>query len=93
MANAFGSTTVTSTAEKILSADPKRKGFILDNSSTVTVFLGFNNTVTATGSTKGISLRADSTLTNAALDENYRGDVFAITASSNATVEKWDWQQ
>lgn len=80
----IGQVTVTTTATQIAVADTSRHSLIIINhSSTVSIYLSYANTVTAT---TGILLGPLQSITIEGMDDA----VWGITAAGSAVVSWWD---
>jgi len=91
MANAsYNTVTVADTATQILAANARRKGCLIRNNSSQTVYLGFDSSVTTSN---GLPLGANETLMNSGQFEAYRGAIYGIVASSTSDVRYWDFGQ
>ena len=91
MANAqFNTFTVTTSALEVIASNSRRKGFILHNNSSATIFWGFDNTVTTSN---GLPLLASATHFNSGLADGYRGSVFVIVAASTSNMRFQEWGQ
>jgi len=88
VANSFNTVTITTSATEIVAADTARKGSIMKNTSSGTVFLGQDNTVTTSN---GLPLLQDETFINAGFQDCWRGTVFGIVAASTSDVRFWNW--
>ena len=92
MASAVKSVSVTTSAVSLIAANRRRISLIIHNLSTsVTVYIGIDNTVTAsTASTAGEALLPGERLTISFEGDTfqylYRGAFFGITASGTADV-------
>jgi hypothetical protein len=85
---AFNTVTITTSATKIVSANPNRQSLLLSNTSAGTVYLGADNTVTKDN---GIPL-----LQNVLFVENdcgsrmYLGDVWGIVTAETSNLRYWE---
>lgn len=78
--------TVNDSADQILAAASTRRGAVVVNNGSVTVFLGKSASVTTSN---GIPLAAGQSFT---VDgREYLGPVFGITASGSADVRYWEF--
>jgi len=89
MANSYNTVTVTSAATLVKAANSWRAGITLYNVGTATVYVGTDSSVT---SSTGMPVAQ-----GGAYDfngwEGYRGDIYAITASSTADLRYLEWTQ
>lgn len=75
--------TATTTAGQLLADNPNRRAAQFRNTdASVSVFIGRDNTVTSSGSTKGMELKAGEVYT----DRVSRDAWYVITASSTADI-------
>jgi hypothetical protein len=80
--------TVSGTATKIVSANPKRISIVIQNLDSQTVYIGGTNTITA-GEEPFI-------LENGSFQEDnsggrmWKGDIYGITSTSTADVVYWE---
>ena len=74
--------TVGTSAVQLAAASTSRKNVVIVNAGTATIYLGKDNTVTATGATGGIPLPAGATLT----DENTTDAWWAISGTAGQDV-------
>jgi hypothetical protein len=85
---AFNTITITTTATKIVSANPNRQSLILANVGTGTVYLGPDDTVTKDN---GVPLLQDGTFTE---DDGgsrmFMGDVWGIVEASTSDLRYWE---
>jgi hypothetical protein len=88
MAVSYNTVTVNATATLILGANPDRRGFIIQNLGIVTVYLGFDSSVSTAN---GISILANGSYVNSGSAECYRGDYYGIAASSTADCRYEEW--
>jgi hypothetical protein len=81
---AYGTKTVANSATLIVDANPQRIGLILVNTSTQTVYLGHDTSVTTAN---GIPLKTDMNLTeDSSGTKMYMGPFYGITANSTSDV-------
>lgn len=89
MSQQFNAVTVQSSgATSILTANNARRGFIVKNNGSVTVYVGMDSTVTTSSGV--LLLPQDSWSVNG--DRCYRGAIFGIAASATADVRFWEWE-
>ena len=85
---AFNTVTITTTATKIVSANPNRQSLLLSNTSAGTVYLGADNTVTTAN---GLPLVQDGTLTE---DDGgsrmFMGEVWGIVGAGTSDLRYWE---
>ena len=85
---AFNTVTITTSATKIVTANPNRQSLILANTGTGTVYLGPDNTVTTAN---GTPLLQDGTLTE---DDGgsrmFMGDVWGVVATGTSDLRYWE---
>lgn len=84
----YGASSVTTTATLILDAEPWRKGALLCNNSTVTIYLGLDSNVTTT---TGFPLTASGTFATNDVAGVWRGKIYGIAASGSADVRYWEF--
>lgn len=84
----YNAVTVTNVATLILPSNPSRRGALVYNNGTVTVYLGFDSSVT---STTGLPLVAGATYNDSGDSDLYRSDIYGITASSSSDVRFHEW--
>lgn len=80
--------TVTNSATLIISANSRRKRiYIVNNSDSVTIYLGSSASVT---SSNGLPLYPNQAIHNEFISEGYAGDIYGITSASTADVRYWE---
>jgi len=88
MANQYNTFTATTSAQEIIPANSKRKGFNLDNTSSVTCYWGFDSSVTTAN---GFPLRPSATHFNSGQQDNWRGAIYIIAASGTVDIRFQEW--
>ena len=84
-------TSVSTAATQILAPNARRIGFSLQNTGTVTVFIGFSASVT--NSVLGARLKPDGFF---GLNEHlgvWKGNIFGITSSGTSTISGSEWRE
>ena len=90
MASTYGAVTVQSASPTlIIGANGYRKGTLITNNSTVTIYLGFDSSVTTS---TGTPVLASGYFRNSGERDAWRGDIYGIAASSTANVRYMEWQ-
>jgi len=84
----YNAVSVGSTATLIMAANNERKGCVIFNNGTNTIYLGMDSAVT---SSTGLPILANATFSNSNLQALWRGAIYAITASSTSDVRFWEW--
>lgn len=85
---AFNTVTITTTATLIAANNAKRQSLMIANTSSGTVFLGPDNTVTTAN---GIPLLQDGNLTeDSGGTRMFMGDVYGIVAAGTSDVRYWE---
>ena len=91
MANtSYNTVTVTATATQIIAGDSQRKGLIIHNNSSATVYVGPDASITTANA---IPILANNTLIMSGFQEAYRGPLYGIVATGTADVRYFDWGQ
>lgn len=85
---AYGSKTVTTSATEILSANTKRKGFIIGNTSTKVAYIGPDNSITVNNA---IPLYQYQNLTKDKIPEGWLGPIYAIVENGTADLRYWEF--
>lgn len=84
----FNTFTVTTSALEVLAGNSRRRGNILHNNSSVTIFWGLDNSVTVSN---GMPLLPSATLFNSGNADAYRGPIFVIVAAGTANLRFNSW--
>lgn len=84
----YNTVSVGSTATVILAANNLRKGSLITNTGTTTVYIGFDANVTTSN---GLPLIQNSTLVNSGDGECWRGTIYGIVASSTSDCRYWEY--
>ncbi len=84
----YNAVSVGATATLLLAANNERKGCLIFNNGTNTIYLGMDANVT---SSNGIPLLANATFSNSNLHALWRGAIYAITATSTSDTRFWEW--
>jgi len=86
----YGAVTVDTTVGGILimASNPLRKGCLIVNNGSVTIYLGMDNSVT---SSTGLPLAANATFNNSGFNDLWKGAIWGITASSSSDTRFWEW--
>jgi hypothetical protein len=87
---AYNTISVADSATLIVAANSARKGLLIVNAATSTVYLGPDANITTAN---GIPLLQNGSFNNAGLDAAFRGSVYGIVASGTADVRYWEWIQ
>lgn len=90
MANNYNSATITTSATRIVSLKNTRRGTLIFNNSSQTVYLGMDNLVTTSN---GLPLVSNATFMSSGYLDIWRGDVWAIVAATTSDVRFWDWEE
>jgi hypothetical protein len=80
--------TVSGTATKIVSANPKRISIVIQNTGVQTVYLGADNTVTS--ASDPFILQNGSFQEDNSGGRMWKGDIYGITSTSTADVVYWE---
>lgn len=90
------SVSVTNTATLIIGANSRRQSIMIENEdSSVTVFIGEDSSVTASGNitNDGVGIAPGGTFAeDAGGTRVYKGDIYGIVASGTADVRYWERQ-
>ena len=81
-------TVQSSSATKVIASNPTRKGFFVYNNGTVIIYVGMDSSVTTS---TGTPVFPNSTFDMENQNSAWRGDVWAIAASSTADCRYWEW--
>lgn len=88
MANTQNTVTVASTATLVLAANTWRRGFnIYNTGGAQTIYIGFTSGVTTA---TGTPILVNASFTSDGMN-NYKGDIYAITASSTSDARYLEW--
>jgi hypothetical protein len=78
---------IKTTATLIAAANSKRANILIVNGGAATVYVGFDDTVSVTGSTNpGTALLAQSEMGN----DTYVGDIYGIAVAAGVTLSVWE---
>jgi len=86
----YNTFTATTSAQLIIVANSRRKGFNLHNTSAVTCYWGFDSSVTTSN---GFPLLTNGTHFNSGTSDGYRGDVYILAITGTADVRFQEWGQ
>lgn len=86
----YNAVTISSTASAVMLANNERKGSLVYNNGSVTIYLGMDANVT---SSNGLPVASNASFNNSGQNEVWKGNIYAITASSTADVRFWEWGQ
>ena len=88
------SVSITTSATKIVSDNPKRMSLVIQNESTTqTVYVGVASTVTASGTAAvdGVGIQPGGTLTeDVGSGRGYKGPYYAIVSANTADIRYWE---
>lgn len=85
----YGAFTANTGAQLVLAANNERKGSMIVNNGSVTVYFGMDSSVT---SSNGIPAAASGgVFNNSGQNEVYKGAIYAITGSSTVDLRYWEW--
>lgn len=87
MANTYGTSSVGTTAVKVIAANAWRRGFNIYNNGTVLCYFGTDSSVTTS---TGIPLLPTSNFSDAG-PINYKGDVYVISGSATQDIRYIEW--
>lgn len=89
MSTSYGTKTVTSSATEILSSNPSRKGcMIANNSSSLTLYIGFDSSVLTTN---GFPIPPNSNYYDAGTEDAWRGSIYGISPSTDIDIRYHEW--
>lgn len=89
MASSYGTVSVASTATLILASNNNRRGSMVTNTGTGTVYLGMNSAVTTA---TGLPLLQNGSFNNSGQNEVWKGNVYGIVASGTSDCRTWEWE-
>lgn len=79
---------VASTPTLIIASNPERKGFMLANAGTSTVYIGMDANVTTSN---GFPILSNAYLSSDDLDGVWKGAVYGIVSSTSQNVNYWEF--
>ena len=85
----YNAVTVDTAATLILASNPARRGCMITNNGSVTVYLGMNASV---ASINGIPLPSNANFSLDGEHADYRGSIYGIVTSSTAECRFWEWE-
>lgn len=87
MASSYNTVSVTGSATLVVPNSRSRAGWIITNTDSDTIYVGFDSSVTTAN---GIPIASNQSLMN---DGNYRwnGNIYAIVGSGTADVRYMEW--
>jgi hypothetical protein len=89
MATTYGNISVAATATLIVGANPDRKGVVITNESTTAkLYIGPDSSITTSNA---VSIEASGKFTDAGQQDNFKGDIYGIVATSTNDVRYWEW--
>jgi hypothetical protein len=71
-----------------MAANNERKGSIIVNNGSVTIYLGMDASVT---SSNGLTLLAGEKFNNSGQNAVWKGNIYGITASSSSDIRYWEF--
>lgn len=89
MAFQYNAVSVGSTATQILPSNPARRGCLVLNNGSSTMYLGMDANVTTSN---GFPIAAGSSLSNSGEHEDWRGAIFGIVVTGSVDVRFWEWE-
>lgn len=84
----YNTVTVGSTATLIIAANNNRKGLIICNNGSASLFFGPNASITTSNA---MPLAAAAYFITSGEREDFRGAIYGIVASSTNDVRYWEW--
>lgn len=90
MANSYGAVSITATATQIVDTKSFRRGILIVNNSSVTVYLGMDSNVTTVN---GLPLLPQDRFENAGYLELWRGAMYGIVSTGTADIRFWQWEE
>lgn len=88
MSTSYNSVSVGTSATLIVPADGGRRGYGVINNSSSTIYIGPDASITASN---GIPIASNSNFTDSGDGDNFKGNIYGITASGSADVRYWQW--
>ena len=90
MANSYNAVTITTNPTLIAANRNWRRGILIVNNSSQTVYLGMDSLVTTT---TGLPLLPQDRFENAGYLTLWRGPIYGIVVSGTADTRYWDWEE
>ena len=87
MANSYNTSSVGTTAVKVIAANTWRRGFNVYNEGSVKCYIGFDASVTTS---TGTTVLPTASFTSDGLN-NYKGDVYMISGSAAQDIRFMEW--
>lgn len=84
----YNTVSVGSTATVILASNPERKGCLIANAGSATLYIGMDSAVTTAN---GTPLAAGATLVNTGFLDAYRGAIYGVCVSGTLDIRYWEW--
>lgn len=79
---------VGTSATVIMAANNERKGSIIVNNSSQTVYLGMDASVTTAN---GLPVAMNASMNNSGQNEVWKGNIYGIVAGTTADCRFWEW--
>lgn len=88
MATTYNAVTITTAATILIPANPGRRGIMVVNNSTSTIYIGPDSAITTANA---IPLYASGTFITSGDHDGFRGVIYGIVGASTADVRYWEW--
>lgn len=88
MSVAYNAVTVTTAATKIMAANPGRRGYIIANNSSQTIYVGPDASITTSNA---IPIAVGSNITDSGDGDNFKSTWYGIVAATTADVRYMEW--
>ena len=89
MSYSFGSVSVISnTPTLVIASNTNRKGLLINNNGTETMFIGPDNTIAPS---TGMPVAQSQYYNDSGNYDAWRGDVWGVTISNTVDIRYWEW--